>query len=220
MKVPVVTRWWWVRHAPVISKEGVIYGQRDVPCDTSDADSFRVLARNLPKDAVWVTSHLSRAKETAAAIAAQGLEIPTPIIEPDLAEQNLGDWQGKAWDDFDMATDQSYRAFWRDPARNAPPGGESFVEVIDRVSRVIRRLNTERVGTDIVAVAHGGTIRAAVALAFDLAPECALTVMTNNLALTRLEFFADEGEHISHGVRAGKNGSWRVIGINIPSNLL
>ena len=30
----VVTRWWWVRHAPVRSDGGNIYGQFDIECDT------------------------------------------------------------------------------------------------------------------------------------------------------------------------------------------
>ncbi|OHC74912.1 MAG: hypothetical protein A3G18_01130 [Rhodospirillales bacterium RIFCSPLOWO2_12_FULL_58_28] len=217
MKDSAVTRWWWVRHAPVIYKEGVIYGQLDVPCDTSDTDSFRALARTLPKDAVWVTSHLSRTKETAAAIAAQGLKTSKPIVEPDFAEQNMGDWQLKTWDELNVETDQLYRAFWHDPAHNAPPGGESFVDVINRVSAVIRRFNADYAGADIVAVAHGGTIRAAVAMALDLTPERALAVTTSNLALTRLDFTADEGEHVSYGIRVGKNGAWRVVGINMPS---
>lgn len=61
-------RWWWVRHAPVVGHRGELNGQRDVPCDTSDSRAFAALAAVLPADAVWVTSHLSRARDTAAAI--------------------------------------------------------------------------------------------------------------------------------------------------------
>ena len=68
------TRWWWVRHAPVIDVEGLMYGAMDVDCDTSDAQSFGSLASVLPSDAVWVTSHLSRTHKTAAAIGEAGLE--------------------------------------------------------------------------------------------------------------------------------------------------
>ncbi len=47
------TRWWWIRHAPV-PDGGKIYGQSDLDCDCTDAEIFSVLARELPKDAVWV----------------------------------------------------------------------------------------------------------------------------------------------------------------------
>ena len=50
------TRWWWIRHAPVRVDEGRIYGQRDLPCDCSDAPVFSGLAALLPQDAIWVTS--------------------------------------------------------------------------------------------------------------------------------------------------------------------
>jgi Histidine phosphatase superfamily (branch 1) len=66
------TRWWWVRHAPVRVDEGRIYGQRDLPCDCSEAGVFASLAALLPRDAIWVTSHLSRTVQTAQAIQAAG----------------------------------------------------------------------------------------------------------------------------------------------------
>src|SRR5262245_9826128 len=90
-----VTRWWWVRHAPVTADNGCIYGQHDIVCDVSDAACFAVLARRLPRDAVWVTSHLQRTKQTAAAIAAAGLAMAPAAEERDFAEQHFGEWQGR-----------------------------------------------------------------------------------------------------------------------------
>ncbi len=74
MTILPTTRWWWVRHAPVIHHGGAIYGNSEVECDTSDAASFRGLAQRLPANALWVTSHLSRARKTAAAIIIDGAE--------------------------------------------------------------------------------------------------------------------------------------------------
>ena len=71
----IVTRWWWIRHAPV-PDGGRIYGQSDLACDCSDAEIFRILARELPRDAVWVTSNLVRTKQTAAAILAAPMRRP------------------------------------------------------------------------------------------------------------------------------------------------
>ena len=76
------TRFWWVRHAPV-AHEGRIYGQKDMPCDCTDTAVFTGLARQLPRDAVWVTSHLRRTHETARAIVRAGLGGPDPIPGPD-----------------------------------------------------------------------------------------------------------------------------------------
>uniref|UniRef100_UPI0035B08C55 hypothetical protein n=1 Tax=Zoogloea sp. TaxID=49181 RepID=UPI0035B08C55 len=60
MTVSTVTRWWWVRHAPVRVNDGRIYGQTDHPCDWSDRPLFEALAQRLPDDAIWVTSTLLR----------------------------------------------------------------------------------------------------------------------------------------------------------------
>ena len=96
-----VTRWWFVRHAPVPNTEGRLYGSANVACDTSDRKAFLGLARKLPSDAIWVTSHLTRTLETAAAIRGAGLNAPEPSIEPGICEQNFGDWQQLSWDEME-----------------------------------------------------------------------------------------------------------------------
>ena len=42
----IITRWWWIRHAPVVVAGGKIYGQRDLPADTSDKGVFSFLAKS------------------------------------------------------------------------------------------------------------------------------------------------------------------------------
>ena len=58
--------------------------------------SSPVWRRLLPRDAVWLTSHLVRTHQTAQAIFAAGDFDATPefVQDKDLAEQHLGDWQG------------------------------------------------------------------------------------------------------------------------------
>jgi len=205
------TRWWWVRHAPVPGHLGRLYGAMDVDCDTSDAAAFRVLAARLPEDAVWVTSPLKRTAQTMAAIAdAAGFSLPDPIVADDLAEQNFGLWQGLKWGDMDAADPEAYRAFWTDPTRSAPPGGESFADLIARTRKAIERLTAEHAGQDIVSIGHGGTIRAAVAVALGLDPAAAMAVVVDNLSLTRLD-------HVAAGLLGGHDGLWRVECVNVPA---
>lgn len=201
-------RWWWVRHAPVVGHRGELNGQKDVPCDTSDARAFRALAALLPADAVWVTSHLRRARDTAAAIVAAGRTAPAPIVERDFSEQSFGDWAGSTWDEIAARNPAASERFWADPVGLAPPGGESFAAVTARVASAIERLSAEREG-DVVVVAHGGVIRAAVALALGLDPKQAMAVAVDNLSLTRLD-------RIAGGVLRGRGGAWRVVAVNRP----
>jgi len=201
------TRWWWVRHAPVLGVDGVIYGANDVDCDVSNAAHFQSLAETLPEDAIWVTSHLSRAIKTARAIAEQGLKIPDPKIEEHLGEQDFGDWQGLSWDQMRETDSRAYDVFWADPTSNRPPGGESFVDLIDRTGAVIERLTAEHRGRDIVVVAHGGTIRAALSVALDLDPVQGMAIRFDTLSVSILE-------HVEDGLLRGAGGVWRVVGVN------
>jgi broad specificity phosphatase PhoE len=87
------TRWWWVRHAPVRSDGGNIYGQKDMDCDCSDRVVFDAVGKILPRNAVWVASNLKRTHQTASAIWAAGFPKPDAMPhEADFAEQHLGDW--------------------------------------------------------------------------------------------------------------------------------
>ena len=198
------TRWWWVRHAPVRVNDGRIYGQTDHPCDCTDEPLFRALATQLPTDAVWVTSTLLRTIQTADALRAAGAVGPEPTRETAFVEQSFGDWQGLKYAELQEKRGESWHRFWLAPAQEAPPGGESFVDLMDRVAPAIDRLTMEHRGRDIVAVTHGGTIRAAIAHALQIPPETALAFSIENVSLTRLEH--GDGPCLGHG--------WRVAVVN------
>ncbi len=199
-----VTCWWWVRHAPVPTGSGMIYGQMDLDADCTDTPSFEALAAYLPADAILLTSDLKRTAQTADAIRAAGLAMPPAIVEPALREQSFGDWQGMTHEEFAALGDTAPHRHWRAPAFMQAPNGESFAGLIARVAPAITRLSNIHEGADIVAVAHGGTIRAAMALALGLDPERALAFSTVNLGVTRLDYITDLAEGVA----------WRVTGVN------
>jgi alpha-ribazole phosphatase len=55
--------------------------------------------------------------------------------------------------------------------------------------RSIERLTAKYRGRDIVATAHGGTIRAALAHAFNMDPEAAVRFEIENVSVTLIEHF-------------------------------
>ncbi len=199
-----VTSWWWVRHAPVTVTGGRIYGNQDVEADCDDAAVFAWLAAALPPGALWVTSHLRRTHQTAAAILAAGREAEAPpLIERDLGEQHFGEWQGLSHKELRERRDGRWHRFWLAPASETPPGGESFEQLVSRVSDTVDRLHASHGGRDIVAVTHGGTIRAAIGIALGITPEQSLAFSVENCSLTRLD-------HIP-----GRDGAaWRVVCVN------
>ena len=141
MAKTTVTRWWLIRHAPVVGTHGRVYGQMDVGCDVSDTASFKALAARVPDDALWFTTPLSRTLRTAEALgeqirAAGRPAPPDPVVDAAFIEQSFGAWQGLTYREIGAygQTETAHR-FWLAPAVETPPGGESFAmngaEVLD-----------------------------------------------------------------------------------------
>lgn len=187
----VTTRWWWVRHAPVRCDGGNIYGQTDIACDTGDRYVFEAVAKVLPRRAVWVASSLMRTHQTAEAIWDAGFPRPATMAkEAAFAEQHLGRWQGMNRAAF--LASRPVGSHWFADIAEPAPGGESFMDLYDRVCRAIDRINVEHAGEDVIAVGHGGTIKAAIGLALGGQPEKGLGFDIDNCSVTRLDHIKNE----------------------------
>jgi alpha-ribazole phosphatase len=197
----VTTRWWWVRHAPVINPSGQLYGQTDLDPDLSDDDRFRHIAGQLPADAVWITTPLTRARQTAEKLV--DLKNHPDRIGQDtgLREQSFGDWEGGSWETIPLADKTTY---WQDPVKNRPPNGESFADVVGRVGAAITRLIDTHSGRDIVIVAHAGSIRAALSHATGGGAAVGLSFRLDPLSLTRIDT-----------IQRDNNIWWRVESVNL-----
>jgi alpha-ribazole phosphatase len=182
------TRFWLIRHAPVSGPPGMLH-DLGAPADVSDLATLSRLKAQLPATHVATTSQARRAQDTARAL---GLE---PRVEPAFNEQDFGQWTGRTHDEIRRAFGAAYDDFWRAPASRRPPGGESFAEQIARVRIAIETLPTG----DVVVVAHGGTIRAALAIALEISAEAALSFVIDPWSLTRLDRL-DQG--------------WRIVAVN------
>jgi broad specificity phosphatase PhoE len=198
------TRWWWVRHAPVREDGGNIYGQEDIGCDCSDGVVFDAVGKILPRNAVWFASNLKRTHQTADALWAAGVPQPEIMLhEPDLAEQHLGEWQGLNRAQFFASRPIAIGSYWFAPIDDAAPGGESFMDLYRRVRGAIERINVTHAGRDVIAVAHGGTIKAAIGLALGDLPEKGLAFTIDNCSVTRLDYLAGDG-----------HAGWRIPMVN------
>jgi broad specificity phosphatase PhoE len=199
----VATRWWWVRHAPVRNDGGCIYGQKDMDCDTSERAVFEAVGQILPRDALWFASNLKRTHQTAEAIWSAGFPRPAALHqEPALAEQNLGQWQGLNRAAFLASLPAG--SHWFAAIDQKAPGGESFMDLYTRVRGAIERINATHAGRTVIAVAHGGTIKAAIGLALGHLPAKGLAFDIDNCSVTRLDHIASENN----------SSSWRLPMVN------
>ncbi|CEF41076.1 alpha-ribazole phosphatase [Acetobacter senegalensis] len=199
-----VTRFWLIRHALVEQNARMsLYGTLDVPlCPDSliaQRPMYEALAARLPRKARWLISPLSRTRCTAEAIQDAGYGPAELKVEPALIEQNLGEWQGMAHQDLPDHLHLAPHPFWSVAASECPPKGESMIDVCARVGRGLDHLAETYAGQDMIAVSHGGAIRAALAHALRIHAETALHFSIQNLSLTILERL-EEG--------------WRVVTVN------
>jgi alpha-ribazole phosphatase len=182
------TNLWLIRHAPVDGPRGVIHAP-DAPADLRETAAIAALKAKLPSGALALCSPARRTRETAHALGLDAAENAA------FREQDFGEWTGRRHNDLVAELGEAYRAFWKSPAANRPPGGESFVDQIERARTGLASLPAG----DVVLVVHSGTIRALLAVALDLAPDSALRFVIDPLSLTRIDRL--------------ENG-WRVVSVN------
>jgi probable phosphoglycerate mutase len=140
-----------------------------------------------PLAAIYVTT-LRRTHQTAAPLAAHlGL---TPIVEPDLREVCLGDWDGGS---YRMHAAQGHPAFVRMKANHEwgeIPGAETTAQLHARVRAGLLRIAASHPDQRVAAVVHGGVIGAAVAVATGAQP-LAFTGAENG-SITRIVIAGDQ----------------------------
>ena len=113
----------------------------------------------VPKIAAIYASPLERTRETAAPLAAAlGMKVK---VDKGLLEADIGEWTGhelKA-----VSKTPEWKIVHSYPSGFRFPGGESFVEMQNRIVSALDRLRRAHSGETIVCVSHADTIKAAVA---------------------------------------------------------
>jgi broad specificity phosphatase PhoE len=108
------------------------------------------------RPAALVTSDLPRAVETAEVIAeATGL---LPNLDSGLREVDVGSWSGLTREEAELSDPDGY-ARWTS-GESGWSGGETYDQMHHRVVAALERLAAAYEAGTIVAVAHGGAVRA------------------------------------------------------------
>jgi len=111
--------------------------------------------KRLPIAAVYVTN-LRRTSETAAPLC-QHLGI-TPIVEPDLREVHLGEWEGGLMRIRAQENDPIYLEVQNQQRWDVIPGAESWEALNSRVMPALQRIADRHRDQLVAAVVHGGVI--------------------------------------------------------------
>ncbi len=104
-------------------------------------------------------SDLNRAFHTARVIgSSSGLK---PEVTPLLREIHFGRWEGMTFDEIERQWGDQIRLWLDDPFNRSAPGGETLDQVCDRMKSFLEHIDEQaNEGKSIVAVSHGGSIRA------------------------------------------------------------
>lgn len=143
--------------------------------------------RGIGVDAV-VTSPVRRTRETADIVAA-ALELGV-VEEPGLAEMEFGEWDGLSFVEV-MEKDKDTFEAWVADMSAAPPGGESFLTVENRVLAALTRLLEAHAGETLVVVSHVTPIKTLVAHALAAPLDAVFRMDLQPAAVSIVSFFPD-----------------------------
>ena len=120
-----------------------------------------------PISAVYV-SNLRRTSETAAPLC-EHLNM-TPIVDPDLREVFLGEWEGGVMRIKAHENDSLFQRVIAEQRWDVIPGAESNAELDVRLTRSLERITARHPDELVVAVVHGGVIGCILAYATGAGP--------------------------------------------------
>ncbi len=148
-------------------------GHTDVALDDTGREQAARAARLLAalQPAAVVASDLRRAADTAGELArVTGLPVQA---DPRLRETYAGEWQGLTGDEIRARYADSWRVWAAGDVHVRPGGGETRLEVAERVVAAVREAldRTTEPGPLVVAT-HGGAARVAIGALLGLPPAC------------------------------------------------
>jgi ribonuclease H / adenosylcobalamin/alpha-ribazole phosphatase len=138
--------------------------------------------------AAVVSSPLQRCHDTATRAAkALGLDVS---VDDDLIETDFGAWEGLTFAEAAEHDPELHRRWLRDTSTE-PPGGESFDDVNQRVSRARDRIVADHGGSTVLVVSHVTPIKMLLREALDAGPGILYRLHLDLASLSIAEFYPD-----------------------------
>jgi probable phosphoglycerate mutase len=216
----VATRITAVRHGETDwNAQTRIQGQIDIPLNARGQWQAEQVGRALSQDdlARIYSSDLSRAHSTALAIARQcgsagGLQVTS---HPGLRERGFGVFEGHTYASIETRWPDGHRRWKQRDPDFAPEGGETPLQVLERVRNTIDTLAAQHLGQHIVVVAHGGVLDMLYRLATRQAVNASRTWELGNATINRLLWTANGltlvGWADSQHLQTGEDGDTNPI---------
>jgi 2,3-bisphosphoglycerate-dependent phosphoglycerate mutase len=154
-----ITRILAVRHGETAwNRDTRIQGHTDIGLNDHGRWQADRLALALGEEpiAAFYASDLSRARETAEAVARRhGAYVQ---MHTGLRERSFGRFEGQTWAELESRHPEEALAWRKRVPDFAPPGGETLLQLRERVVGTVEQLAARHPGEQVLLVAHGGVL--------------------------------------------------------------
>ncbi len=186
------TRLVLVRHAATEhSPQRRFSGRNDLPLSDAgeqQAATLATRAASFGDVAAVVTSPLRRARQTADLLAAAlGVHVD---VSDGMVETDFGEWEGLTFAEVEQGWPGEL-ARWLTTLDAAPPKGESFAEVTNRVRRARDAVIASHPAATVVVVTHVTPIKTLLRLALDAPISAMSRIHLDPASVTVADYFAD-----------------------------
>jgi len=172
-----------------------IQGHTDIGLNDTGRWQAQRLAQALADEAIAriYTSDLSRAHDTARAIAqaAANADARAVQLHTGLRERGFGIFEGQTHAEIAARWPEDNTRWKQREPHFAPSGGETPMQLRERVARTLGELARPHQGEQIVLVAHGGVLDMLYRLATNQSVDAPRTWELGNAAINRLLWTPD-----------------------------
>lgn len=142
-----------IRHTTPAVARGICYGQTDLDVTESFAEETEVIRRHLPS---CIVSVYSSPLQRCVRLGRDLFPDHDLSLLDDLMEVHCGLWEMRCWDELPREEIDPWMA---DFVQVRIPGGESYLDLHQRVTQCWEKILREKAAGDAALVAHGGVIR-------------------------------------------------------------
>jgi alpha-ribazole phosphatase len=145
-----------IRHTTPAVARGVCYGQTDLDITESFAEEAEAIRRHLPSGPSGIMAVYSSPLQRCSRLARHLFPDHSPTLLDQLMEVHCGEWEMRSWDELPKEEVDPWMA---DFVQVRIPGGESYLDLHQRVTQCWEKIRDTKGPGDVAIVAHGGVIR-------------------------------------------------------------
>lgn len=195
----MTTRLLLVRHGQTAwNADGRFMGQMDIGLNETGQRQAEAVGRRLAweRPQAIYASDLQRAWQTALCVHRSITEScapdePPPLIsEPRLREMNFGEWEGQNYEQIQDRHNAELKAWEADFLNVAPKGGESGLQMLDRLTAALDQIIARHPDASVILVAHGGPLQVLVAHLLGLPIDRMWQFHMSNTGVTEINLYS------------------------------